>query len=64
MGITIFESFICEVYRRIYVRKLYFSAPLTRRRKTKIFRQYIRRYSSQNENCEYSYPLIQYHIFL
>ena len=35
MGITVFKMFIGEVYRRIYVRKSRFTAPLTRRRKTK-----------------------------
>ena len=28
------------------------------------FRPYIRRYTSPNENFEYSYPLLNYHIFL
>ena len=35
MGITIFKISFGEVYRRIYVRKSRFTAPLTRRRKTK-----------------------------
>ena len=35
MGITIFKIFIGEVYRRIYVRKSRFTAPLARRCKTK-----------------------------
>ena len=35
MGITIFKISFREVYRRIYVRKSRFTAPLARRRKTK-----------------------------
>ena len=35
MGITIFNFAFGEVYRRIYIRKSHFTAPLARRRKTK-----------------------------
>ena len=35
MGITIFKIFFWGVYRRIYVRKSRFTAPLARRHKTK-----------------------------
>ena len=40
-----------------FLRKSRFTALLARRRKTK-FRPYIRRYTSPNENFEYSYPVI------
>ena len=35
MGITIFKISFEEVFRRIYVRKSHFTAPLAPRRKTK-----------------------------
>ena len=58
MGINILKIFILEVYRRIYVRKSRFMAPLARVAVKLNFQQYIRRYTSPNDNFEYSYPLI------
>ena len=56
MGITIFKISFGEVYRRIYVRKSRFT--VSSRVAVKLnFRPNIRRYSSPNENFEYSYPL-------
>ena len=51
MGITIFKFSFGEVYCRLYVRKLCFTAPLMVAIKRN-FRQDIRGYTSQ-----YSYPL-------
>ena len=57
MGITILKILFGEVNSRIYVRKSRFTALLTHRRKLN-FRPYVGRYTSPNENFEYSYPLI------
>ena len=50
-------SLFWDVYRRIYARKSLFTAPLALSRKIKFPTVYIRRYTSKNENSEYSYPL-------
>ena len=60
MGIAIYSKFSfgeVHVYRRIYGRKSRFW--LRSRIAAKLnFRLYIRRYTSQNENVEYRFPLI------
>ena len=58
MGTTIFKIFIWGGIPWIYVRKSRFTAPRTRRRKTKFPTVYPTIYPPPNKNFEYSYPLI------
>ena len=46
-----------KIYLGRYIVGSRFTSPLARCRKTKFPTVYIRRYTSQNENFEYSYPL-------
>ena len=59
MGINIFKISFGEVYRRIYIPKSSFTAPLAGHVKCD-FRPYIPQYTSPNENFEYSYPLSEF----